>query len=213
MQEDCTATAVIPAYNEGTRIRETVRTVTRHVETVLVVDDASTDATGKQARKAGATVIEQPSNQGYIAAIKRGFAVADTDVAVTIDADGELPASRIPDLVRPVCRGEADMVQGRREEIVRPSERFLTWMASWGGPVGDSGTGFRALRTSLARELELRGACICGVFSLEVLRRGGHIEEVPIRLNEIDKPREVAWYHGRQVFHVLGALARMWFLR
>lgn len=35
------------------------------------------------------------------------------------------------------------------------------------GVQGDSGTGFRALRADLAKTLEPRGACICGVFSLE----------------------------------------------
>ncbi len=100
------------------------------------------------------------------------------------------------------------MVQGNRGKIVRPSEQFLTWLAGWGGPVGDSGTGFRALRTDLAQTLDLDGKCICGIFSLEVLGRGGKIQEVPVRLNEIDKPRGIAWYHGTQVFYVVQALVR-----
>lgn len=201
-------TAVMPAYNEADRVGGTVRAVNQHVDTVLVVDDASTDATGERARAAGATVLTQSTNQGYIAAIKRGFAAAETEVVVTIDADGEFPADRIPDLVRPVCREEVDMVQGHRDQIVRPSEQVLTWLASWGGPVGDSGTGLRALRTDLAQRLDLRGACICGIFSLEVLRRGGEIAEVPVRLRQTEGPRGIAWFHLRQVFYVGAALVR-----
>lgn len=204
----CTVTAVMPAYNEAERIEDTIRSVAEYVDTVLVIDDASTDGTGQRAREAGATVLTQPSNQGYIAAIKRGFAAADTDVVVTIDADGELPADRIPALARPVCEGMADMVQGRRNRIARPSERFLTWLASWGGSVGDSGTGFRALRTDLAQSLELRGACICGIFSLEVLAHGGRITEVPVTLQTVEKPRGIAWYHLSQFFYVVAALVR-----
>jgi glycosyltransferase involved in cell wall biosynthesis len=204
----CTTTALIPAYNEAERIEKTVQSVDKHVDTTLVVDDASTDDTGARARAAGATVLTQSNNQGYIAAIKRGFRAADTDIVVTIDADGEFPPDRIPHLVRPVCEGEADMVQGHRAEIVRPSEQFLTWIAGWGGPVGDSGTGLRALRTDLAQTLTLDGKCICGIFSLEVLGRGGKIQEVPVRLNEIDKPRGIAWYHGKQFFYVVQALFR-----
>ncbi len=205
---DCTTAAIIPAYNEVERIEKTVEFVGKYVDRILVVDDASTDDTGARARAAGATVLTQSHNQGYIAASKRGFRAADTDIVVTIDADGEFSPDRIPHLVRPVCKGEADMVQGHRGKIVRPSEQFLTWLAGWGGPVGDSGTGFRALRTDLAQALDLEGKCICGIFSLEVLGRGGKIQEVPVRLNEIDKPRGIAWYHGKQFFYVVQALFR-----
>jgi len=209
-ESDCTVTAVVPAYNEADRVGETVRSVAKYVDTVLVVDDASTDSTGSRAEESGASVLSQEENEGYIAAVKRGFAAADTDVVVTIDADGELPANQIPTLVHPVCKGEADMVQGRRNQTVRPSEQLLTWLASWGGDVGDSGTGLRALRTELAQKLNLKGACICGIFSLEVLRRGGRIVEVPIRLKTVEKPRGIAWYHFNQVFYVAAALLRKW---
>ncbi len=209
----CTTAAVIPSYNEAERIEKTVQSVDRYVDKTLVVDDASTDDTGARARAVGAKVLTQSQNQGYIAAIKRGFRAADTDIVVTIDADGEFPPDRIPHLVRPVCEGEADMVQGHRGTIVRPSEQFLTWLAGWGGPVGDSGTGLRALRTDLAQALDLDGKCICGIFSLEVLGRGGNIQEVPVRLNEIDKPRGIAWYHGKQFFFVVQALVRTAFSR
>ena len=209
-KRNCTVTAVVPAYNEADRVGETVRSVAKYVDTVLVVDDASNDATGRRAEEAGASVLTQEKNEGYIAAVKRGFAAADTDIVVTIDADGELPADQIPTLVHPVCKGGADMVQGRRDQIVRPSEQFLTWLANWGGDVGDSGTGLRALRTELAQDLDLKGACICGVFSLEVLERGGFIAEVPIQLRTVEKPRGVAWYHFGQFFYVMAALLRKW---
>lgn len=203
---DCPTTAVVPAYNEAERIASTVRDIQPYVDFTLVVDDGSSDGTAARAREAGARVFRQPRNRGYIEAIKRGFQEADTPVVVTMDGDGELPSNRIPDLVAPVCDGEADMVQGRRETIPRPSEAFLTWLAGFGGDVGDSGTGMRAIRTDLARTLSLKGACICGIFALEVLNRGGEIAEVSINLRDVEKPREIAWYHFRQFFHILRAL-------
>ena len=196
-------TAVIPAFNEGQRISNTVKMVTRYVDEVLVIDDGSRDDTALQAKAAGGRVLRQASNQGYIAAIKRGFAEAKGEIVVTIDADGELPAERIPDLVQPILDDKADMVQGHRQFVPRPSEQFLTWLASQRAPVGDSGSGFRALRTELARQLRLNGACICGIFSLEVFALGGRIVEIPIHLKEVDKPRRVAWYHLRQFFYLL----------
>jgi glycosyltransferase involved in cell wall biosynthesis len=196
-------TAIIPAYNEGPRIGLTVRSVIPYVDEVLVVNDGSQDNTAQEAEEAGARVITQPQNSGYICAIKQGFRDATGEVVVTIDADGEFPPDDIPALIQPILAGNADMVQGRRNLVPRPSERFLTFLAGLKAPVGDSGTGFRALRTSLAQELELKGACICGVFSLELIKKGGSIVEVPISLKEIDKPRRVAWYHLRQFFYLL----------
>ncbi len=205
--ESLTVSAVMPAYNESGRVAGAIAAVQPYADEVLVIDDGSTDETAREAAEAGARVLRQARNQGYLAAIRRGFAEAEGDVVVTVDADGEMPVERIPDLVRPIAEGRADMVQGRRERIVRPSEALLTRLASLKGPVGDSGTGFRALRTDLARRLELKGACICGVFSLEVLSLGGRITEVPVRLRHVDKPRRIAWYHARQFFYVLA-----WFI-
>jgi glycosyltransferase involved in cell wall biosynthesis len=201
--DECTITAVIPAYNEAKQIEDTVRGIQPFVDEIVVVDDASKDTTGEIARQAGARVVHQSLNRGYIAAIKRGFQAAKGEVVVTMDGDGELPEDRIPDLVDPICRGEADMVQGHREVIPRPSERFLSWLAGLGGPVGDSGTGMRALRAEFARTLDLKGVCICGVFALEVLGRGGEITEVSIKLRSVDEHRSIAWYHFQQFFYIL----------
>lgn len=200
--------AVLPAYNEAGRVGRTVAGLQGMVDEILVIDDASQDATAAEARAAGARVITQPTNQGYIAAIKTGFAQATGEIVVVVDADGEFPVAAIPDLVAPILAGQADMVQGHRDIIPRPSERVLTWLAGLRGPVGDSGTGFRALRTELARRLQLRGVCICGIFALEVLAHGGVIAEIPIRLQSVAKPRRIAWFHLRQLLILLPWLLR-----
>jgi glycosyltransferase involved in cell wall biosynthesis len=199
--------AVIPAYNEESRIGAVVGEVSYYVDEVLVVDDASVDQTGKEAKTAGARVVQQPKNGGYLDALKRGFREARGDITVTVDADGEMPVERIPDLVEPIESGRADMVQGARNQIPRISEAFLTWFASLFGPVGDSGTGFRAIRTELARRLELSGACICGIFALEVLAHGGRIEQVSVGLRSIPRPRGIAWFHFKQAIDLSAFVA------
>lgn len=196
-------TAVIPAYNEESRIGETLTEVLQYVDEAIVIDDASSDRTAEVAKQAGAQVLHNETNRGYIYSIKKGFQQASNDIIVTIDADGELPAAKIPELVQPIINGEADMVQGRRDEVVRPSEKLLTRLAGMKGKVGDSGTGFRAIKKKLASRLQLKGNCICGIFSLEVLSMGGRIAEIPIRLHAIDKPRKIAWYHLGQLFYLL----------
>ncbi len=201
-------TAVIPAFNEEARVGITVEAAAQYVDEVLVIDDGSRDDTAAAAARAGARVLQQWRNQGYIAAIKRGFAEASGEIVVVIDADGEFAANNIPSLVLPILQGRADMVQGRRNVVPRPSERVLTALAGLRGPVGDSGTGIRALRTELARRLNLRGECICGVFALEVLSLGGRIAETPVTLQRTDKPRRIAWFHLRQLKYVLSWVVR-----
>ena len=198
-----TVTAIIPAYNEAKRIINTLNQVKPFVDEIIVIDDASTDKTGEIARKEGAKVLNQTKNKGYIDAIKYGFREASGDIALLIDADGEFSPQKIPDLIKPIIGGLSDMVQGHRNIIPRPSERFLTWLAKRKANIGDSGTGFRAIRTELARSLEIKGVCICGVFSLEVASKGGRITEIPIQLLKIKKSRKIAWFHFQQFFYLL----------
>lgn len=196
-------TAIVPARNERPRIGATIAELRRHVHEVLVIDDASTDGTATVAADAGATVIRSETRLGYVAAVKRGFAAASGDIVVTVDADGEMPLDRIGELVGPVAAGTADMVQGHRPHLPRRSERVLTAIAAFGGPVGDSGTGFRAVRIGLARELEIPGSCICGSLTLDALGRGARLTEIAIETRHVPgRRRRVAWNHVGQAFIV-----------
>ena len=203
-------TVLIPAYNEASRVRPVVDGLVEAGYAVLVVDDASTDDTADVARDAGADVLARSTNQGYLAALKRGFEEIETGIVVTLDADGEHRVSDVPALVEPVQDGEADLVFGARQSIPRPSERLLNRIAGRYVPVSDTGTGFRALRTDLARELSLETVCTCGTFALEAAMHGATIEEVPIETASVDKPRGIAWGHVRQLGHALRYVVRLW---
>ncbi|HBE93585.1 MAG TPA: glycosyltransferase family 2 protein [Gammaproteobacteria bacterium] len=204
-------TAVIPAYNEANRIIHTLNQVKPFVDEIIVVDDASTDQTADLARQYGAKVLINSKNKGYIESIKHGFKEASGDIVITLDADGEFSSQYIPELIKPITNGYADMVQGHRDSVPRPSERVLTWLAQRKTNVGDSGTGLRAIRSDLAKTLDINGACICGVLSLEVALRGGRIVEIPISLQAISKPRKIAWFHLRQFFYLLPWLVRRFY--
>ena len=193
---------VIPAYNEATRIGDVVCEARRYADEVIVVDDGSTDETSAVARAAGARVVRQ-ANAGYITAVKQGFRQARGAIVATMDADGEHRAEDIPHLVAPILEGKADLVLGRRPQIVRLSERFLNWLTSFQVKVSDSGTGFRALRRDLALRLELKGRCICGISVLEAAALGARIAEVPVKLARVEKPRKIAWFHLLQIWYVL----------
>ena len=195
-------TVVVPAYNEADRIEEPLAALGDRYP-VVVVDDGSTDDTAAVAESTGATVVRQPENKGYIAALKRGFQEASSDIVVTFDADGEHRPADIPRLIRPINDDELDLVLGSRSTIPRPSERFLNTLTRLRVDVSDSGTGLRALRRSLAVELNLDTACTCGTFVLEAAAKGARIGEVQMETQAVEKPRGVAWQHGKQFFDVL----------
>jgi glycosyltransferase involved in cell wall biosynthesis len=193
---------IIPAYNEALRLGQVIKDSLLHADEVLVVDDGSTDDTGIIALKHGARMVRL-NRSGYLRAIKTGFAQARGDIVVTLDADGEHDPHEIPNLIRPLVNGQADLVLGTRPRIPRPSERVINRIARCKVPVSDTGTGFRALTRDLALKLTFPGKCICGTSVLEAHGLRARITEVPISVKIIDKPRKIAWGHLYQFFAVL----------
>lgn len=80
--------AVIPARNEAVRIAATVAAARAVSDSVVVVDDGSTDDTATVATQAGARVVRHEHNRGKAAALTTGAgAVPEADVLLLLDAD------------------------------------------------------------------------------------------------------------------------------
>ena len=160
---------IVPAFNEEASIAAVVRELrTGHPSaSVVVVDDGSTDATGMNARCAGARVVPLPFNLGIGSAVQAGLLVAAAerfDIAVQVDADGQHPATEIAKLLGPIERGEADVVIGSRfigESAYRtpPARRIgiaifrLINKMLTGETITDSTSGFRAFGSAAIRLL------------------------------------------------------------
>ena len=116
-----THVVLIPSYDPGEKVFETVRNARHFWEPVWVVVDGSTDGTGKglqalAASDAGLRVFVLPENQGKGAAILHGLraAVAQGYTHVlTMDADGQHPADRIPAFMRVSMENPAALVLGK----------------------------------------------------------------------------------------------------
>lgn len=110
---------IIPAHNEARNLGQVLDGIS-NLELpvdVLVVDDYSTDETASVAARLGARVLRLPCNLGYGGAVQSGFRYAvhyGYDNGVMMDADGQHSASNIPDLLRVVQSGEADVALGSR---------------------------------------------------------------------------------------------------
>jgi len=110
---------IIPAHNEAGNIGQVLREVraTGLALDCLVVDDRSSDDTATVAAQEGAQVLSLPNNLGYGGAVQAGFRYAvdrGYGIGVMMDADGQHSASCIPDLLRPVREGAADVALGSR---------------------------------------------------------------------------------------------------
>jgi glycosyltransferase involved in cell wall biosynthesis len=111
--------AIVPAYNEEGAIGgviEEIRAFDRTFD-VLVVDDASHDATAVVARQHGAIVVTLPFNLGIGGAVQTGFRYAaqhDYDLAARVDGDGQHDPSELRELVDAVVSGRADICVGSR---------------------------------------------------------------------------------------------------
>lgn len=106
----------IPVYNEERHVERVLAEVRRYADHLLVVNDGSTDGTGRLlAAEKGIDVISHPRNRGYGAALISAFDYAlahDYDVLVTMDCDGQHEPSRIPLLLEAI--DDADVVSGSR---------------------------------------------------------------------------------------------------
>jgi dolichol-phosphate mannosyltransferase len=108
--------AAMPAYNEAHVIAEVIKGCKKYVDSVVVVDDGSTDNTVDIAESLGAYVVRHETNIGYGAALKNCFEAArhlGASAMVIIDSDGQHDPSEIPKLLEPLKNG-FDLVIGSR---------------------------------------------------------------------------------------------------
>ena len=105
--------ALIPAYNEASRIGAVIDGTRSNIP-VLVVDDGSTDDTATRAREYGVPILRQQPNQGKGAALRTGFKHATGDIIIIQDADLEYDPDEYPKMLKPILDGKADVVYGSR---------------------------------------------------------------------------------------------------
>jgi glycosyltransferase involved in cell wall biosynthesis len=186
---------ILPAYNESLHLAAVVSHVPDWVDGIVIVDDASTDDTLSVARSltdARIRVCHNETNLGVGGAMVTGFRAAasgDFDVAIKMDADGQMDAGELVTLVRPIELGMAEYVKGNRfRRTGRPSAMparrwfgnvvlsFLTKVASGYWHVFDPQCGFIAITIPTLRRLKLDGVARDYFFENDML----------IRLNVID---------------------------
>ena len=151
---------LIPSYNTGARVYQTVREARAQWAPVWVVVDGSDDGTAEglvelAAQDTMLRVFVLPKNCGKGAAVLHGLeaaAAAGFSHALTMDADGQHPAYLIPEFMAASVRRPDAMVLGRpvfdaSAPLLRVRGRKLsnlwTHVETLGAGIGDSLYGFR----------------------------------------------------------------------
>ena len=190
---------VVPAYRAEGTIASVVRGIPKEITDIIVVDDASPDATADRALEAIDTrgsVIRHAVNRGVGGAVKSGYEAAlerGCDVIVKLDADGQMDTDFLPDLVLPLLTGEAGYAKGNRlwsykASRAMPRRRLLgnlflslaTKAASGYWNVLDPTNGFTAVRADVLRRLDWRHLEDRYFFETSLLGEL-HLMRIPVR--------------------------------
>ncbi len=196
MSQDLKTFCIIPAYNEEKTIVEVINSVKPLVDQVVVVDDGSGDKTFELAKAQDVAVLHHIINRGQGAALKTGTEYAlkhSADIIVHFDADGQFLANDIKSVVKPIKKGEAEVVFGSRflskesnvpfskKYLIMPLAKLINKIFS-GIKLTDPQSGFRAISAYAARQINWQQDRMahCSEILFAVSRADLKIKEVPI---------------------------------
>jgi glycosyltransferase involved in cell wall biosynthesis len=133
------AAIVVPVYNEEDAIEILHASICRVIDSlpcrclIYYINDGSTDRTGEILERmaesdARVTAVELSRNFGHQAALTAGLDLAEGDVVITMDGDGQHPPELIPEMLR-LAQSGYDIVLTQRMDKDQPS-RFKRWTSS-----------------------------------------------------------------------------------
>ncbi|MCW2761003.1 MAG: hypothetical protein JWR85_1204 [Marmoricola sp.] len=230
---------IIPAFNEERRLPATLRSLRAYLLAaqdgvgpvdVIVVDNASTDATAEVARRFDSAAMPvrviSCTIRGKGAAVRAGVAATTGDLIGFMDADGAthldalLGAGRLMDDGVDVAIGSRALDDSftierhsRLRAVGANVYRNLTRRVAPG--ITDTQCGFKVMRGDLARKVLAETRCVGFSFDVEILGRfqrlGARVEEFPVVWVDVPGSTFVPVRHGLAAFTELGTIA--WRLR
>lgn len=198
---------IIPAYNEEKSIVKVCTDLEKEKNNVnftldyIVINDGSTDSTGKICKENNFPVINLVHNLGIGGAVQTGYKYAlknDYDIAIQFDGDGQHDAGFIKKLVDPIENGEVEMTIGSRyieelsdfksTKIRQLGIKFLSMILkiTTNKKIYDMTSGFRAVNKDIIR-----------IFASDypndypepetlvaVIKKGYKVKEVAVKMHE-----------------------------
>ena len=234
MEASLCIVAVVPAHNESARIARVIETMPSCVTRIIVVDDASEDDTGSQAKERDphrVSVLRHEVQRGVGAAIETGYARAfedgadgTADVVVVLAGDGQMDPDDLAALLAPIHAKRAGYVKGNRlaASDARTQMSTLRWLGIHvlslgtrvvsGLDVGDTQCGYTAITQASWRALQgqrlWHGYGYPNDMLVRLAKKRVVIEEVPVRPVYFGKRGGMGARHA--LFVVPFVLARAW---
>jgi glycosyltransferase involved in cell wall biosynthesis len=208
---------VMPAYNAAQTLEKTYNDLPRDiVDEIILVDDVSQDETVEIARRLGLKVVIHVQNTGYggnqktcyLEALKDG-----ADIVVMLHPDYQYDSRLVPELIRPIREGEADLVLGSRvlgggtlaggmPVYKYLSNRFLTLVENlaFRKRLSEYHTGFRAYSRRFLEKVPFLLNSDRFVFDSEILAQavafGFEITEIAVPTRYFDEASSVGLKDG-----------------
>lgn len=193
---------VMPAYNAAKTLHMTYADLPRDmVDLVILVDDGSSDETTRIARELGLELFVHNRNYGYGANQKtcyREALRAGADIIVMVHPDYQYDPTLLPEIIKPIQEGVADVVLGSRLMGAHPmkqgmpwwkyiSNRFLTMAENFvfGLKLSEYHTGYRAFDRAALESVNLEMNSDKFIFDQEIMAQ---LVDINIRITEVPVP-------------------------
>lgn len=172
-----TIAVVIPCYNVARHIEDVIRNLPDSISYIVAVNDCSKDDTETTLLKLATEskkicYIRHEVNQGVGGAMITGYKRAlelNAGIIVKMDGDGQMDASYIPALIKPLLLDKADFTKGNRFRDLTALRRmplirrlgnlglsFMIKAASGYWNIFDPNNGFTAIKNETLKDLDLR---------------------------------------------------------
>ncbi len=194
----------IPCLNEEATLPRTVRDLPGNIQGIdkiesLVIDDGSTDRTIETAKELGVDhIVKINKNKGLARAFTTGLDASiklGADIIVNTDGDNQYRGKDIPELIKPILKGKADIVVGDRQidriEHFSFMKKILQRLGSWvvrrvsETNIKDTTSGFRAYSRDAALRMNIVSPY---TYTLESIIQAGKkhlsITDVPVKTNK-----------------------------
>jgi glycosyltransferase involved in cell wall biosynthesis len=231
-----TYSIVIPAYNEGVRLRPTLHALIRHIQEqnwdaeILVVNDGSIDDTAQIVREYGKSnpqvlLVENPGNRGKGFSVRNGMLHARGDICLFSDADLSSPITEAQKLFDAIAQGADIAIGSRWLRAELQTERQPLYRQAFGRiynlalrillglRFADTQCGFKAFRRDAAQRIFPLQRIERWGFDPEILflarRAGLRAEEVPVLWAHSEGTRLHPFRDGLRMF--LEAVRIRWY--
>ncbi|HSX15393.1 MAG TPA: glycosyltransferase family 2 protein [Candidatus Saccharimonadales bacterium] len=222
----------IPCLNEAETLPLVMADMPRKIPGVdvleyMIIDDGCTDDTVKVAKKLGIHhIVTHTQWQGLARAFRNGTDRAlelGADIVVNTDGDNQYPQGRIPDLIKPILEGRAEIVIADRQTSkiahFSPAKKLFQRFGSWvvnkaaGTDIPDAASGFRAYsKSALLRLNIITQFSYCMETTIQAGNKRIPIVSIPIETNAKTRESRLFKNSWEHVFKSMTAIIRAYIM-